>query len=847
VDTDGTTLGSEASAIVLEIERVRPNVVVLCFALDQPRSLSRICSFWLPTIASINNSKINPSWPFLPVCLCGTKADLIITETNNSELSKEWLETRRSVRAILIENRLLKPDAEEKLTESALDTDELADVSTLRTKTLEDILTAYTCVQANAFVSGYYWAHNLQTSSNVGLIDDVPLLWLRATSILIYPVFPLFSKTADNYEGEVLTKNAERAIQRIFRVIDYDSDNLISIDELSVFQSYCFGFRINESELVAYIAQKRESEPDSVRAVGSGDIDASDETALLGLTLSGFTSLFLDHVMHMNSDPDPSAWQILQAFGYKWGTPRINDIKNISGEEAMINQLCLHIPETFTTPPPLPTEDFNASGFFPSFSLPSFPQNPKRRILQLSGTNVLYNGRNRSTLILLSTLCSRRFEGTGIGFVSRLFMRYTYANGLNVVLSSDLDDVFSICSHGEQPFGTLFRSYLGDRDDINSEGISLHSWIHSWQALVACKPHLALVTLFELGFSAPNMGQGSLDGRTMLNLDPRLALEWGHPRTQTKTTSMSSATRRVFVIGSKRCGNTTLIHHFLNSARTMEARVPNPKRDSLNIHSQEVEQIFGAPAVPYGFSGRAPPILEIKDAKIASSLPVTLAITELGEDSFDSTNNTNQGKNNDLLDEADAILLVSNPEQKSSIDFVKKIAQLIPDNIPTACVSIDSSNASSSSSMSSAFIDVEMGIDINQVLENRILIQNGMMELSSLCRKTLLPIDKEIKEKSTTPTMEQINQSSSPSIDDSSPPLCIELFPFSLHDSDANSMTIFEYITALTIFPEKDNPQTKDRRQRAEDKVWKSFFFKTGLVISSAALILLLLRKKKVI
>jgi hypothetical protein len=140
-----------------------------------------------------------------------------------------------------------------------------------------------------------------------------------------------------------------------------------------------------------------------------------------------------------------------------------------------------------------------------------------------------------------------------------------------------------------------------------------------------------------------------------------------------------------------------------------------------------------------------------------------------------------------------------------------------------------------------------MGIDINQVLENRILIQNGMMELSSLCRKKLLPIDKENKEKSTTPTMEQkINQSSSPSIDDSSPPLCIELFPFSLH-SDANSITIFEYITALTIFPEKDNPQTKDRRQRAEDKVWKSFFFKTGLVISSAALILLLLRKKKVI
>ena len=829
MDTNGARLGGNASEIVLEIERVRPNVVVLCFALDQPLSLSRISSYWLPAIASVDNSRVNPSWPFLPVCICGTKSDLIITEAN-SELTKEWLETRRSVRASLIMAKLI--EAEDDHSDYELDTDELADASTLRTKTLEDILTAYKCVQANAFVSGYYWAHNLQndshTSSNVGLFDDVPLLWLRATSILLQPVFPLFSGINGDHGGEDLTQDAKRAIRRIFRVIDMDNDNLISVDELCVFQSFCFGYRIQERELVAYIAQKRDSEPESVRAVGSGDIDASDVTASLGLTLSGFTSLFLDHVLHMNADPDPSAWQILHAFGYKWSTPRIHEIEGKKEEGATINKLCLTIPETFATLPPLPTEDFNASSFFPSFSSPSFPQNPKRRLLQLSGTSIAYSGRNRSTLLLLSSLCSRKFEGTGLGFVARLFMRYTFASGLDVLSSSNLDDIFSICSLG-QPFGPLFPFSAYERDDKG--GVSLHSWIHSWQALVACKPRLALVTLFELGFSVPSIGQGSLldnGQRPMLSLDPRLALEWGHPRNQT-VTSISSATRRVFVIGSYKCGKTLLIQNFLSGKRAPEDVLT---RTSVNYASNESEQIFGTAAVPYGFSGQAPSIFEMNDAKITSSLPVTLAITELGEDSFDTTN-TKQGEWADLLDEADAILLVVNPAQQSSIDFMKKIVSLIPDNVPAACASLVSSNVSS-------FIDIERG-DSNHATED--LMKKGIRSLSALCEKTSSSQSEENKEGSDNQSRSVLKSV----VENSELPLCIELFPFSHHEADSNSLPIFEYISALTILPGKDNPQTRERIQRAEEKAWRALLFKTGIALTSAALLILLLKKKKVI
>jgi len=51
-----------------------PDVIILCYTYEDPQSLVRLASFWLPSIKRAAASK--PGWPYVPVCLCGLKADL---------------------------------------------------------------------------------------------------------------------------------------------------------------------------------------------------------------------------------------------------------------------------------------------------------------------------------------------------------------------------------------------------------------------------------------------------------------------------------------------------------------------------------------------------------------------------------------------------------------------------------------------------------------------------------------------------------------------------------------------------------------------------------------------------
>ena len=884
MDTNGTRLSSDASFVVLELERVKPNVVILCFALDQPRSLSRISSYWLPAISSAT-SAINPSWPFIPVCLCGTKADVTLSDSNPT-ITNEWLLTRRFVRESLITAHLLENGQNEYSTEE----DELANALTLQTKTIEDILTAYKCIQTHAFVSGYYWAHHIQKpinqiESNRGPIDDIPLLWLRASSIVLQPVFPLFSETTIKDMGVVdLTRAAKVALKRIFRIIDTDCDNLVSIDELSVFQTFCFGHRLEESELVAYVTQKRDTEIDSVRAIGSGPIDALNENASLGLTLSGFTSLFLDHVLHMNSDPDPSAWQILHAFGYSW-----NPISLKRSTQNVTSTLCLQIPEAFITLPPLPTEDFLSTGYFSSFFSPSISlNNPKKRLLQLSGTRLAcsssYGDKSvflNSSARLLSLLCSRPFQGTGLGFLACIFKRYISLSGLTVLSYNDLEDIFSICSSG-QPFGPLFPISAVTREDTGG-GLSLHSWIHSWQALIACKPHVALKTLYEIGFSVSSIGfnnkarsdSSSIDnGFLTIRLDPRIALEWGNPRIQTHTSSISSssssssAIRKIVVVGSSKCGKTTLIRHFLNGSKSLDSAVMTIPKFSIQEleykgdeeSESESDQIFGcAAAVSQTYCSCLFPEL---NSDTALFLPVTLAITELGKfDDKDKNEKENEKKkthkneddlydvyddddddDDDRLKEADAILIVANPAQQSSIDFVKKIANRIPDGIPVAVASVVFQTSSTSTT---SYIDIEKGnFKLDLVSENQ--LNEGIAALSKLCRKTISNgKEKEEIPKTILSGLLSLFFGWSKTVTTPSS-LCIEYFPFSPYDTEANSMAIFEYVNALTIFPKKNNPMTAKRRQNINKTKRNNFFLKSGFIITSIALLYLIIKRRKI-
>lgn len=95
IDTNGVTLGADASVATAELQRTRPDAALLCYAADEPASLVRVVEYWLPLIRDAHAAK--PHWPYTPVALCGTKEELF-DEGERKELrrrSAHWAPPRR--------------------------------------------------------------------------------------------------------------------------------------------------------------------------------------------------------------------------------------------------------------------------------------------------------------------------------------------------------------------------------------------------------------------------------------------------------------------------------------------------------------------------------------------------------------------------------------------------------------------------------------------------------------------------------------------------------------------------------------------------------------------------------
>jgi GTPase SAR1 family protein len=73
-DTDGSgALATDPAALTRALQALKPDVVVLCCAMDDPTSFTRAAQYWLPQLDASGVRR--PGWPVLPVLLCGTKRD----------------------------------------------------------------------------------------------------------------------------------------------------------------------------------------------------------------------------------------------------------------------------------------------------------------------------------------------------------------------------------------------------------------------------------------------------------------------------------------------------------------------------------------------------------------------------------------------------------------------------------------------------------------------------------------------------------------------------------------------------------------------------------------------------
>ena len=115
-----------------------------------------------------------------------------------------------------------------------------------------------------------------------------------ALKSVVHPMAPLFDP-----EAQALKPLAARALKRVFRLCDRDSDGVLSDAELNAFQVQCFNAPLQPEELVG------------VKAVVAEHV--AEGITPRGLTLPGFLYL---HALFIERGRLETTWAVLRRFGY---------------------------------------------------------------------------------------------------------------------------------------------------------------------------------------------------------------------------------------------------------------------------------------------------------------------------------------------------------------------------------------------------------------------------------------------------------------------------------------------------------------------------------------------------
>ena len=175
------------------ISAERINAIILVYSLDKMDTFVRLESYWLPLIEHIFtncNSDTNVKMLDIPpVIIAGNQMDLENTDEQSQARS------RHQIVSLLQQFKFVRQ-----------------------------------CIKCSA--------------KNMWNVNDV---FLKAQHAVLYPINPLF----DLSEGKLSTA-CELALTHIFRFFDIDRDNLLSDDEMKLFQRYCFNAPLIDRDLASW-------------------------------------------------------------------------------------------------------------------------------------------------------------------------------------------------------------------------------------------------------------------------------------------------------------------------------------------------------------------------------------------------------------------------------------------------------------------------------------------------------------------------------------------------------------------------------------------------------------------
>ena len=237
IEIDLRIIDTRTEAAVIE-HLPSVDAVILVYDITNEDTFERAVSFWLEliqrhtgsTVASTISSLSAPSTSTmsLPITPANDRGNHNVSTTASTPRIPK---TSKQIPVILVGNKLDQRGGGRMA---------LSEEHTRKTNAVMGV----PCVEAFLYCS----------AARLLLIREV---FYYAQKAVVYPVAPLYDNS-----GAMLTEQFKVALWRIFRIFDVDRDGYLSDDELALFQSHCFGAQMRRSDISAIkkVVQKQSTE-----------------------------------------------------------------------------------------------------------------------------------------------------------------------------------------------------------------------------------------------------------------------------------------------------------------------------------------------------------------------------------------------------------------------------------------------------------------------------------------------------------------------------------------------------------------------------------------------------------
>jgi len=499
------------------------------------------------------------------------------------------------------------------------------------------------------------------SAQNLRNVDEI---FLKARQSVLYPITPALY----DLEKCCLANNCKRSITRIFRMYDVDNDGLLSSIELNAFQKYAFNVQLKEGDFKGWqklISRHEGREVEAVVRDGK-------------FTVAGFMAIF-DIFICQNRLDVP--WKILRQFGYD------DDLK-------------LHIPRSLYKPQNLQhtdkdilrNNDWSLSASARTFLTAIFHQFNSAEDGTLSKDDIL----KIFWVIPGASLPPWHPKRAKELFKRSFSLPVSFKNRVSDV-ASDVNP--SILNSEESVENRKLNSPI--------EPLAFSDWMGHWHMISAVSPSLTRAEMYRLG----HIENPSTIG--LFRHDNSSASTQSRQRTIGSNLSSSTETR-LWVIGKRGSGKTTLINYLQSTNDDTISEDLSPERGILTLPeslSKKAATSFTCVRTKSFAASSKGGIEENETMDHISYLIFTeipaIDLCNLEQKDRDMSELRSQmfGTHCSNRTSCDLVMFVFDPSDTSSLSYVKEIENVVlDDNMPRVFVA--SANYDGSTSLQNAGLEM---------------------------------------------------------------------------------------------------------------------------------------------